>query len=196
MWFLEDPNQKENYSYAFGYNILDDEMIKLVYSEASKKEEIEALVGDDKKSLDIRSSKISWITPSDENAKLYQTLVGAVNHLNDKFFRYNLSYIEDLQFTAYSAKDKGHYNWHTDSAALRSPINDHRKLGFSILLNDPSEFEGGDFYVKNSKDDMKVPELKKGAMILFPSFLLHKVSPVTKGTRNSLVGWVRGPNFV
>ena len=43
---------------------------------------------------------------------------------------------------------------------------------------------------------MKVPELKKGAMILFPSFLLHKVSPVTKGTRNSLVGWVRGPNFV
>jgi PKHD-type hydroxylase len=99
-------------------------------------------------------------------------------------------YLHDLppiQLTKYA--DNGHYDWHADSY----PPDENsiqRKLSVSILLNDPNEFEGGEFEFRDCK-----PELKQGSILVFPSFLDHKVMPVTSGTRYSAVGWMEGPAF-
>jgi PKHD-type hydroxylase len=99
-------------------------------------------------------------------------------------------YLHDLppiQLTEYA--DDGHYDWHAD-AYPPNENNMQRKLSVSILLNDPNEFEGGEFEFRNCK-----PELKQGSILVFPSFLDHKVTPVTSGTRYSAVGWMEGPAF-
>jgi PKHD-type hydroxylase len=70
-----------------------------------------------------------------------------------------------------------------------------RKLSMAMLLSDPSEFEGGEFQVKTTSDDVQTLEVKKGRAWFFPSYMLHRVTPVTKGVRRSLVLWVGGPQF-
>ena len=74
-----------------------------------------------------------------------------------------------------------------------------RKLSFTLCLND--EFEGGEFDICNpdpreTKNTIKSFKLKKGDMIVFPSHTWHRVNPVTKGTRKSLVGWALGPQWL
>jgi PKHD-type hydroxylase len=70
-----------------------------------------------------------------------------------------------------------------------------RKLSMSLLLSDPSEFEGGEFEVKTDSDIPINLEQKRGRAWFFPSWALHRVTPVTKGVRKSLVLWVGGPPF-
>ncbi len=79
---------------------------------------------------------------------------------------------------------------------LRNTSGFTRKISFSILLNDPSEFEGGKLLFHISKDPVEAQLEKKGDMVLFPSFIPHSVTPVTKGVRKALVGWICGPNLV
>ena len=80
-------------------------------------------------------------------------------------------------------------------AGFKGVYNDSRKISFSSFLNDPSEFEGGDLTLM--PDSIGYPiQLKKYEICFFPSWMPHKVVPVTKGTRISLVGWVHGPDFV
>jgi PKHD-type hydroxylase len=65
----------------------------------------------------------------------------------------------------------------------------------ALLLNNPEDFEGGEFQVKADSDVSKNLELKKGRAWFFPSWVLHRVAPVTKGVRKSLVVWAGGPSF-
>jgi PKHD-type hydroxylase len=69
-----------------------------------------------------------------------------------------------------------------------------RKLSFSVMLTDPEEYEGGELLLKIDSFPITPPN-KKGTVIFFPSYVLHEVTPVTKGTRKTLVGWVLGPKF-
>lgn len=75
------------------------------------------------------------------------------------------------------------------------PGKANRKLSLVCQLSDPSEYEGGEFQI-NPGGSILVPERTKGTVIIFPSYLVHRVAPVTKGTRRSLVLWVEGPAFV
>ena len=69
-----------------------------------------------------------------------------------------------------------------------------RKLSLTILLNDPSEFKGGEFQLQ-TKNEPSTISLTKGEVVFFPSFLLHRVTTLTEGIRKSLVVWVTGPKF-
>ena len=70
----------------------------------------------------------------------------------------------------------------------------HRKLSIIVQLSDEDEYEGGDINLKIGSRDLDLPK-KKGGVIVFPSFILHRVLPVTKGSRKSLVSWISGPNY-
>ena len=89
----------------------------------------------------------------------------------------------------YKADEKGHYDWHLDYGAAFS----NRKLSFSIQLSDPSEYDGGLLEIAGMppNEDLR----KKGTIIMFPSYVRHRVTPVTRGTRYCIVGWVHGPHF-
>jgi PKHD-type hydroxylase len=90
---------------------------------------------------------------------------------------------------------KGFYDWHMDLNAFgQQGQNPIRKISMTCLLSDPSEFTGGDLLFSEMGDQKPLP-LKQGQAIFFASFLRHKVAPVKKGVRKSLVMWFGGPPF-
>jgi PKHD-type hydroxylase len=104
---------------------------------------------------------------------------------------YSLTAQEDTQLGRYKSIDNGHYDWHIDCFP---PVNGvQRKLSISILLSDPSTFEGGELQFKGVEDQKVLTT--QGSIIVFPSFIEHRVTPVTKGVRYSAVTWVNGPAF-
>lgn len=151
----------------------------------------------------IRKSNILWF---DDNFMMknncydiHQKITKRVDEINHMFFKFDLLFIENFQLTQYTSNQKGFYNYHIDANPVTQNLT--RKLSFVIQLSDASEFEGGDFCTINADGKefnvtQERPELMvKGNIIVFPSFLPHKVTPVTSGTRYSLVGWCNGPRF-
>jgi PKHD-type hydroxylase len=106
-------------------------------------------------------------------------------------WNYDITSIEDIQIGRY--EESGHYDWHADSS-MPDVNNIQRKLSISIQLNDPSEYEGGKFEFKELPEKEQ-PKLLQGSVLVFPSFLQHKVTPITSGIRYSAVTWVNGPAF-
>ena len=104
---------------------------------------------------------------------------------------YALTWQDETQLSRYKAEDAGHYIWHMDSGIPQN--GEQRKLTCVILLNDSTEFEGGGLCIEDIKSDNLLT--KKGSVIVFPSFLRHKVTPVTKGVRYTAVTWASGPAF-
>lgn len=138
----------------------------------------------------IRRSKVHFIPKIHEFFPLYQKIFECVSKVNFEYFKFNLSeIIEEIQYTEYEESYQGFYDWHTDAG------NNNRKLSIVVQLSDPAEYEGGELQVQNGEHPYRVCNKEKGGMIVFPSFLLHRVTPVTKGCRRSLVIWISGPPF-
>lgn len=143
-------------------------------------------------SLDIRSSRILWISDEEKFKHLYEEMANIINNVNDHCYNYSLYGFECFQYSEYHASENGHYTWHIDTS-VRGGQKHVRKLSFSAGLND--NYEGGELEFRMGPNTVQY-KLKKGQIIVFPSFILHRVAPVTKGVRKTLVGWSRGPNFV
>jgi|APGre2960657373_1045057.scaffolds.fasta_scaffold22206_3 PKHD-type hydroxylase len=142
-------------------------------------------------SITTRDSKIAFIPPTEFMAPYYERISAIVLSLNEQFFKFDLhGFGENLQFTEYEAPT-GKYESHVDRA-YRIPI---RKLSIIIQLTDPETYEGGDLELLSSIEHPICLPKSRGTLIAFPSFQLHRVTPVTKGTRNSLVGWINGKQF-
>ncbi len=142
--------------------------------------------------LKIRKSKITFLPKNDQCKFLYDRLLQDVLHINRENFGFeNISIFEETQYGEYYG-DGGHYTWHTDAEINGQNNGIVRKISVSILLNDPSEFDGGDFELLT--EGRKAP-LEKGDAVFFASFLIHRVTPVTRGVRKSLVQWFAGPPF-
>ena len=147
----------------------------------------------------IRKSNVNFIKRTDDNGWIFDRFNQIIYLVNERFYNFSLNGYSSIQYTTYTEEDKGFYNWHMDMHHDRS--NDsihsdpqHRKLSMTFLLND--DFEGGDFEicVGNPETPRKI-DTHKGRAIFFPSFFIHRVTPVTKGTRKSLVIWVTGNKF-
>jgi PKHD-type hydroxylase len=139
-----------------------------------------------------RRSKTCFIPRIWQFTEIYLKIFNFINKINKDTFKYNLNETEKLQYTEYDESYQGHYDWHIDTGANNSS---RRKLSISIQLSDSSEYEGGELQL-NGGGPITTCKKTKGTIIMFPSFLLHRVTPVTKGTRRSLVVWVTGPPFV
>lgn len=121
---------------------------------------------------------------------LYERMVQTASAANETYqYDMNNAAIEALQVAAYDSANKGTYGWHMDMG----PGTMNRKFGISVSLNPSSEYKGGDFQVNYAKTETL--EQIQGQAIVFPSYLMHRVTPVTKGTRYSLVAWVLGRPF-
>lgn len=153
----------------------------------------DAVVGGQTDVIDkIRSSKTGWIGLTPETSFIYDKLAFIARQLNGQFFDLDLwGFVEDLQYTIYDGKED-HYTWHVDRGGGLS--NAPRKFSVVLQLSDPSEYEGGDLEIFDAPTPTKI-EKQKGLVVAFPSFVLHRVTPVTKGTRKTLVVWLTGPRF-
>jgi hypothetical protein len=144
----------------------------------------------------IRKVSHCWL-PFDRFDWLYRLLEVEIKDQNWYNYKFNLTHMEQIDYLEYHAgrdeidPEHGHgkYAKHIDGS-----INSNRKLSFSVLLSDPSEFEGGDLLIYESSTPHIVPK-SKGQITFFPSNFIHEVTPVTKGVRRSMVSWIHGPHF-
>ena len=137
----------------------------------------------------IRQSTISWI-PFDKMQPVYNDINEFIQTINRNHFAFdNIQISERAQVSSYS---KGQfYEWHTDTRTNMKEEPPVRKLSMTLLLNDPSEFEGGDLEIANNP----ISIMKQGHATIFASFLQHRVTPITRGVRKSLVMWFGGEPF-
>ena len=140
-----------------------------------------------------RKSTVSWI----KDKWIENTLSSTIEMCNNTW-NFDLKEYEPFQYTVYKKND--FYDWHIDTHNKPYSNGFIRKLSFTLLLND--DYEGGEFElcIPNPKQEknnyMKLNNNQIGTMIVFPSFIWHKVNPVIKGIRKSLVGWIVGKSFV
>lgn len=165
-----------------------EKIIKLAKKEKLKEANIGSIKGYVNKK--VRDSKITWLYPCEELNWLFMKITDLSINLNNQFFNFDIfGSIEGLQFTTYKAPG-GKYGKHVDRAYGKTI----RKLSMSIQLSDPKNYEGGELCFYNVEDPI-VLDKKQGQMIMFPSYVLHEVKPVTKGERISLVAWFTGKPF-
>lgn len=156
---------------------------------------VEGLVGD---TIDktYRNSDIKWIPRTENTEWLYRKMFQMAIWCQDQY-GFNLWCMgEQIQIARYEPKldDNGNevggfYDWHCDHG---SGVSSLRRLSLSTQLSDPSEYVGGELQLKYNRDTITAPKTQ-GTVVAFPSYMLHRVMPVTKGVRYSLVNWISGP---
>ena len=155
---------------------------------------------DTKDLFKTRNSHVSWI----DEPWIYNILKKYIDSANKSAgWNYDWDWTEMLQFTKY---DVGQfYDWHPDQHHYVYPEDDtnvnmrgkYRKLSTTLLLNDSSEFKGGELEFHFNRKETKVAEelTSRGTLVVFPAFVYHRVREVTEGTRYSLVSWSIGAPF-
>lgn len=177
-WYKEGFSKKE-------LNKIYKEVSKLPFNEAS------TFANDGDKSA--RSSSVKWI-PQDENWKwLYDRLMQLAVNANESLWNFDLiSAPELIQYTEYYASEGGHYDWHQDIGPNEGSL---RKVSITVQLSDSDEYEGGDLQLWYGANSVVNSERGSGVVVVFPSYMMHRVSKVTKGTRRSFVLWVGGEHY-
>jgi PKHD-type hydroxylase len=138
----------------------------------------------------IRRSQVSWLVNNNDTKWVFEKLADVVSRMNAQHFRFDLTgFGEALQLTNYDQSENGMYGWHLDFGGGVS-----RKLSITVQLTDPSGYEGGNLQVMTSGQPQNIRK-QRGLIAIFPSYVLHQVTPVTQGSRQSLVAWVSGPAF-
>lgn len=204
----------ENYYYYFESAIppkICDEIIKYGLDQ----QEQLALTGKFKPDEDLdeeqlkdlarkRKSHLVWM----DDSWIYKEIQPYIHQANENAgWNFDWDYSESCQFTKY--KEGDFYGWHCDSWEkpydVPENLNKHgkiRKLSATVCLSDETEYEGGDFEFdfRNRDDTSNQPQVckeirPKGSVVVFPSFVWHRVQPVISGTRHSLVIWNLGRPF-
>jgi len=144
----------------------------------------------------VRRSDVRWLMHDDpvpQHRNAWQFLLGAMAQANQDFFKFELNALEAIQLTHYRDEVRGKYDWHQDG--FFNGANELiRKLTMVIQLSPPEEYEGGGLEIQVSSVHTAVPA-ELGLAVFFPATTLHRVVPVTRGSRRSLVAWAQGPHF-
>lgn len=144
----------------------------------------------------IRNNRIAWLS---DNHWIAAFISYYIMKANEENFKYNLSHFSDhtIQFSLYESKE--HYGWHTDGGdIIDDPIHGEiqRKLSVSLQLSDESDYEGGELqFLNTGQNAMYLAPKERGTIIVFDSRVKHRVRPITKGARKSLVAWMMGPRW-
>lgn len=149
----------------------------------------EGMVGLDESKLnhDERRSNVGALSNNEPIAEYLFNLCGLTNEILS--WHLDITGLEDLQLTEYNKN--GHYDWHTDCDPFLKLGGLHRKVTAVLMLSGDYAYSGGDLEFEG----IELPRLKKGDVIVFPSVLKHRVTPVESGLRRTLVCWTTGPYF-
>ena len=145
------------------------------------------------RSHDMRRADLAWLEDIPQADWVMDRMVRIVAQANREGFGFDLDdFAESAQVARYGADRLGHFDWHSDIGA--GPLAARRKLTVVVQLSDPAAYQGG---VLELRPDSNVAQADagRGVATIFPSFLLHRVTPVTFGTRWSLTLWAHGPAF-
>jgi len=165
-----------------------------IIEECEKLQPMEANVGltDSNVNTSIRRSEVRWAGQVEWINKLVYSFATRANR---QAFGFDISYLEDIQYTIYKGTDEGYYDWHHDTFWAGHTSFD-RKISVTIQLSDPTEYKGGRFLLDPMYEQPDpIALVQRGTVFCFPSPIRHTVEPVTSGVRKSLVAWIEGPKF-
>ncbi len=169
---------------------LTAEQMDTVIAAARGKEQQANLAGQVQDS-EVRRSRTHWLRYEPGVAWLYERLANLVGRTNAEHWRFDLAgFGESFQITLYDSAEEGFYDWHMDMGAPGIT----RKLTTVIQLTDPADYDGGNLEIFCTNTVQSVHK-ERGWAVTFPSFVMHRVSPVTRGERWVLVAWTCGPAF-
>ena len=186
-------NQHINTLYV-KHKLFDDEQVKNILKDTKielwrSAEAVEPNTGQSVKSKDrvCQGQAVSSNFP-------LNSLLHVITQMNSQYWRFDLNSVDLVRDypSVYKYGVDGHFDWHVDMSTAVST----RKLGFTIQLSNPKDYEGGELQFYDGSKTRLEPELKeKGTLIVFPSFAWHRILPITKGTRYAVVGWIHGNHF-
>lgn len=144
-----------------------------------------------------RKSKIRFIREdNDKFTWLFDEMWKKVMRANDDWFSFHLSKLSYMQLAEYDSAYQGEYKKHHDVFWMNNDPIYHRKLTAIIQLTDPDTYTGGDFEFCNNNQYPNATDIRsRGTVLVFPSFLEHKATPVTSGVRHSIACWMNGPKW-
>jgi PKHD-type hydroxylase len=172
-----------------------DEIEKIVFLEKIMKFEKGAVgigTGEAQDAPEVRSCDVSNFIPDENSGWIFQKIANFIPRINYDHFMLNIGWLSPFQYTIYKAKNKGHYDWHHD--VFPAWHNSERKISGIMFLNSPDEYEGGELEImtSGSPDRTEIIKGNPGDVVFFSSMFPHRVKPVTKGTRKTIVFWVEG----
>jgi len=183
----------QGHNFCYFDKALSKESVNQIIDICSEYELEDGITGVGK--TEVRDSLISWVS----DQRLFDMINPYILKANQtSSWNFDLVTNEHCQYTIYN--ESQHFGWHNDTI---DPNQDGliRKLSMTVQLTDPSEYEGGEFWIKYLQNDgdeyIEKLDFTKGlgTIIVFPSYVWHKVTPVTRGTRKSLVCWTLGYPF-
>ena len=136
----------------------------------------------------IRKSKICWLSEDWIKNLLWEYIL----KINSNAFKIEVENNAEVQFTEYRFDENGHYDWHHD-VNWNGQVDIDRKISLTVQLSNENEYDGGNFEFEELETNANFKQ--KGTIIIFPSYLRHRVTPITSGVRKSLVAWFSGPQW-
>lgn len=168
------------------------EEIEKIEEYANSLPRLKGNVGESTAEESERKSVVRWFYRNPETEWLYAKLISMANEANEVAWQFDMySSDEAIQYTEYH-DDGGHYDFHLDMSA--GHLLNQRKISMTVQLSDATEYDGGNFEIMRGRAPEELPK-EKGTVLVFPSYILHRVTPVTRGTRKSLVLWLGGGSF-
>ena len=182
-----------NIPYYYFESALPPEMCDTIVALGKEKVQEDATINADKNvDMDMRKGQVAWI----KDEWLQQMLASYVGRANKEAnWNFAINEREDIQFATY--ENGAFYDYHRD---CNVETERYRKLSVSVQLSSLSSYSGGNLMLKNMWGEINLPMdegvYKQGSIVVFPSLLLHTITPVTQGIRYSLVQWFSGPDFI
>jgi PKHD-type hydroxylase len=179
-------------NYYYFDNGFNEEELNKIYRDVNDIDFVEATtIGGENK--EARSSSIKWVPQNIRWDWLYSKLMDMAVEANDALWGFDLySAPEQIQYTEYYASEGGHYIWHQD---IGPGIPSQRKVSITVQLSEDNEYEGGDLEIWQGGKVVQSCQRGAGVVVVFPSYMMHRVTKVTKGTRRSFVLWVGGQHY-
>ena len=188
MQHLITPYAKELDPYYWWEGAFSEQELNFLQSLA-KNASKQAVVGANRLDPNIRRSNVHWADKKEDTAFAFERLADVASKINLHYGFDLTGFAEPLQLANYNDSEQGMYGWHQDFGKGIS-----RKLSLVVQLTDPSEYEGGNLEIMAGGTPLSVKK-QRGLIAIFPSYAQHQVTPVIKGSRQSLVTWIAGPNF-
>lgn len=138
---------------------------------------------------EVRRSQVRWLDLTPATEAVFAAVMAAFAKVNRDHFGFDLSGVERLQFAEYDAEVAGHYDWHIDHDPGSALI--HRRLTIAVQLSDPADYDGGRLEWRTATAS-GTGSIDQGGALVFPATMSHRVTPVTRGRRRSLVCWANG----
>ena len=199
--YLFDTKENDPQEYYWFNEALNAQEVGKVIGLASELPAEKASVIGEEGGGATRSSMVKWIPRNNPDWDwLYERMMDLATEANDALWHFDLrTSLEAIQYTEYYASEKGHYDWHQDIGIGKFPSK--RKVSITIQLSADNEYVGGELQICSGSDGSGLLNATRtcqrgtGVGVLFPSYMMHRVSPVTNGTRRSLVLWVGGEHY-